>query len=68
MADREALLTLASSQLGVPVSDLTVGKGVTGPITRAIQKEFYAIVKGEKADRHHWLTPVPVRSKQPVSV
>jgi branched-chain amino acid aminotransferase len=50
------------------VDKITVGKGVTGPITRAIQKEFYAIVKGEKADRHHWLTPVPVRSKQPVSV
>ena len=50
------------------VDKITVGKGATGPITRAIQKEFYAIVKGEKADRHHWLTPVPVRSKQPVSV
>ncbi len=50
------------------VDKITVGKGVTGPITRAIQKEFYAIVKGEKADRHHWLTPVPVRSKQTVSV
>jgi len=50
------------------VDKITVDKGVTGPITRAIQKEFYAIVKGEKADRHHWLTPVPVRSKQPVSV
>jgi len=50
------------------VDKITIGKGVTGPITRAIQKEFYAIVKGEKADRHHWLTPVPVRSKQPVSV
>jgi branched-chain amino acid aminotransferase len=50
------------------VDKITVGKGVTGPITKVIQKEFYAIVKGEKADRHHWLTPVPVRSKQPVSV
>jgi branched-chain amino acid aminotransferase len=50
------------------VDKITVGKGVTGPITKAIQKEFYAIVKGEKPDRHAWLTPVPVRSKQPVSV
>jgi branched-chain amino acid aminotransferase len=50
------------------VDKITVGKGVTGPITKAIQKEFYAIVKGEKGDRHGWLTPVPVRSKQPVSV
>jgi branched-chain amino acid aminotransferase len=50
------------------VDKISVGKGATGPITKAIQKEFYSIVKGEKADRHEWLTPVPVRSKQPVSV
>jgi branched-chain amino acid aminotransferase len=50
------------------VDKISVGKGITGPVTRAIQKEFYAIVKGEKADRYHWLTPVPVRAKQPVSV
>jgi branched-chain amino acid aminotransferase len=50
------------------VDKISVGKGVTGPITKAIQKEFYAIVHGEKADRHQWLTPVPVRSKQPVTV
>jgi branched-chain amino acid aminotransferase len=50
------------------VDKIKVGKGTMGPITKAIQKEFYAIVRGEKADRHHWLTPVPVRSKQPVSV
>ncbi len=50
------------------VDKISVGKGVTGPVTKAVQKEFYAIVKGEKADRHGWLTPVPVRSKQPVSV
>ncbi|MGA7299651.1 MAG: hypothetical protein WBX10_05060 [Candidatus Sulfotelmatobacter sp.] len=39
-----------------------------GPITKAIQKEFYAIVRGEKDDRHGWLTAVPVGSKQPVGV
>lgn len=50
------------------VDKISVGKGVTGPITKAIQKEFYAIVNGEKADRHQWLTPVKVRSKQPVTV
>jgi branched-chain amino acid aminotransferase len=50
------------------VDRINVGKGGTGPITRAIQKEFYAIVRGEKSDRHGWLTPVPVRSKQPVGV
>ena len=50
------------------VDKINVGKGMTGPITRAIQKEFYAIIRGEKPDRHHWLTPVPVPSKQPVGV
>jgi branched-chain amino acid aminotransferase len=45
-----------------------VGKGTIGPITKRIQKEFYGIVTGEKADRFNWLTPVPVRNKQPVSV
>jgi branched-chain amino acid aminotransferase len=48
------------------VDKINVGKGSIGPITKAIQKEFYAIVRGEKSDRHGWLTPVPVRSKQPV--
>jgi len=50
------------------VDRISVGKGVTGPVTKAIQKEFFAIVRGEKADRFHWLTPVAVGSKQPVGV
>jgi branched-chain amino acid aminotransferase len=55
------------------VDKIKVGKGAgVGPITKALQKEFYAIVRGEKTDRHGWLTPVPVASKagskQPVGV
>jgi branched-chain amino acid aminotransferase len=50
------------------VDRITVGRGLTGPVTKAIQKEFYAIVRGEKPDRFRWLTPVPVGSKQPVEV
>jgi branched-chain amino acid aminotransferase len=55
------------------VDKIKVGKGAgIGPITKALQKEFYAIVRGEKTDRHGWLTPVPVASKagskQPVGV
>jgi branched-chain amino acid aminotransferase len=50
------------------VDKISVGKGVVGPITRAVQKEFYAIIRGDKADRFGWLTAVPVGSKQPVSV
>jgi branched-chain amino acid aminotransferase len=50
------------------VDKISVNKGVTGPITKALQKEFYAIIRGEKDDRFGWLTPVPVGSKQPVTV
>ncbi len=50
------------------VDKISVGKGTVGPITKAIQKEFYAIVTGEKPDKYKWLTPVPVDSKQPVGV
>jgi branched-chain amino acid aminotransferase len=50
------------------VDKISVGKGVTGPITRSIHKEFFGIIRGEKPDRFNWLTPVPVKSKQPVGV
>ncbi|HTF44237.1 MAG TPA: branched-chain amino acid transaminase [Terriglobales bacterium] len=50
------------------VDKIVVGNGGATPITKAIQKEFYAIVRGEKPDKHGWLTPVPVSSKQPVTV
>jgi branched-chain amino acid aminotransferase len=50
------------------VDRISVSNGDVGPVTRALQKEFFAIVRGEKADRFNWLTPVPVASKQPVGV
>jgi branched-chain amino acid aminotransferase len=50
------------------VDKISVGKGVVGQITKAIQAEFYGIVRGEKKDRYNWLTPVPVKVKQPVTV
>ena len=50
------------------VDKISVGKGTIGPVTKSIQKEFYGIVQGEKADRYNWLTPVPVKTKQPVGV
>src|SRR6266404_4531358 len=48
------------------VDRIVVGKGNAGPITRALQKDFYDIVHGKAADRYNWLTPVPV--KQTVAV
>jgi branched-chain amino acid aminotransferase len=50
------------------VDRIPVGKGTVGPITKALQKEFFGIVNGTQPDRHHWLTSVPVASKQPVGV
>ena len=66
----EAFLTGTAAEITPirSVDKISVGKGVTGAVTKAIQKEFYGIVHGEKVDRFGWLTPVPVGSKQPVSV
>lgn len=50
------------------VDRITVGRGNVGPITRALQREFFGIVQGTQPDRFHWLTPVQVGSKQPVGV
>jgi len=42
----------------VPVTEIdfrTIGSGKMGPITRAIQKEFFALVHGEHARSAEWL-------------
>jgi branched-chain amino acid aminotransferase len=38
------------------VDKIKVGRGTRGPVTEAIQNRFFAIVRGEAADRHGWLT------------
>lgn len=48
------------------VDRITVGKGVAGPITLGLQRDFLSIVSGKTEDRFHWFTPIPV--KQPVGV
>jgi branched-chain amino acid aminotransferase len=40
------------------VDRMPVGDGKRGPITKAIQQQFFGIVEGELEDRYHWLTPV----------
>ncbi len=37
------------------VDRIPIGNGGRGPITKALQEEFFAITKGEKPDRHGWL-------------
>lgn len=41
------------------VDHIVVGPGRRGLITANLQAEFFKIVSGQVADRHHWLTPVP---------
>jgi branched-chain amino acid aminotransferase len=50
------------------VDRILVGNGNVGPVTRALQREFFGIVRGDKPDRFKWLTSVPVAAKQPVGV
>jgi branched-chain amino acid aminotransferase len=47
------------------VDRIQVGAGRRGPITERLQKEFFAIVNGDKPDRHGWLTSV--HAPQPVA-
>jgi branched-chain amino acid aminotransferase len=42
------------------VDRIKVGKGTRGPITKALQEEFFSILNGSQPDRHGWLTPVGV--------
>jgi branched-chain amino acid aminotransferase len=56
----ELFLTGSAAEI-TPVRTLdkiNVGNGRRGPVTELLQKEFFAIVTGEKPDRHGWLTPV----------
>ncbi|MGO9642385.1 MAG: branched-chain amino acid transaminase [Candidatus Acidiferrales bacterium] len=60
----EAFLTGTAAELTPlrSVDHITVGAGRRGPITQQLQAEFFAIVRGEKPDRHNWLTPVGVHT------
>jgi branched-chain amino acid aminotransferase len=40
------------------IDGIEIGAGYRGPVTKAIQDEFFAIIKGDKEDRHGWLTAV----------
>ena len=43
----------------VSIDRMPLGDGVNpGPITRAIQACYFAVVRGEKSAYRHWLTPV----------
>lgn len=40
------------------IDRIQIGAGRRGPITKAVQEEFFGITSGEKPDRHGWLTHV----------
>jgi len=42
------------------IDRMAVGSGAPGPVTRRLIQEFLALTRGEVADRHGWLSPVPV--------
>ncbi len=42
------------------VDKIEIGSGKCGPITRQLQKAFFAVIKGDSPDKHNWLTPIPV--------
>ncbi|MBI1787247.1 MAG: branched-chain amino acid transaminase [Acidobacteria bacterium] len=48
------------------VDRIQIGKGRRGPVAERLQKEFFAIIHGQKQDRHGWLTAV--HAEQPVGV
>ena len=48
------------------IDRIPVGKGRRGPIAEKLQKEFFAVINGSKADQHGWLSPV--HAGQPASV
>ena len=50
------------------IDKISVNKGVTGPITKKMIKEFYGIINGTSPDRFNWFTKVPVKNAQPVTV
>ena len=40
------------------VDRVKIGRGRRGPVTEALQQQFFRIVKGEAPDPHGWLLPV----------
>ncbi len=46
------------------VDRIQVGPGHRGPVTTALQNAFFDYVNGVVPDRHNWLTPVEIPSRQ----
>ena len=40
------------------LDDRQIGAGVRGPVTEALQKRYFEVVRGEAENYRHWLTSV----------
>jgi branched-chain amino acid aminotransferase len=38
------------------IDKIQVGEGKPGPVTKALQKRFFATIEGDFEDKYHWLT------------
>ncbi|HEY6272539.1 MAG TPA: branched-chain amino acid transaminase [Terriglobales bacterium] len=45
------------------IDKININGGVAGPVTLALQREFFGIVNGTMNDRHNWFTKVPVKNR-----
>jgi len=43
------------------IDKMQIGSGSRGPVTKAIQEQFFGITSGKLPDKYNWLTPVTVR-------
>lgn len=50
------------------VDRIAIGYGKRGPVTERLQKAFFNIINGTRADVHGWLTPVYAKKPEPVGV
>ena len=47
------------------IDRITIGQGRRGPVTERLQKEFFAVINGQRPDQYGWLSQV--YSGQPVA-
>jgi branched-chain amino acid aminotransferase len=60
IADEVFVCGTAAEVVGLREIDFRIiGDGKTGPVTRAMQEEFHALVAGRHARSAQWFTPVP---------
>ena len=58
-ADEVFVCGTAAEVIGLREIDFrTIGSGRTGPLTRALQQAYHALVRGEHPRSDAWLTPI----------